>query len=371
MPMQILARRRARPVARSVHARRSGRAMVAAYAAVVRVGEPVGAHDSGGTWAELKRSGTPARRDGQAHAVDAPARRRARDAAAAAVRRIARRVDASGAHRSRTDDARRSACDGARAVDAAAPAPHVEPHAPQLLGLESTSTHAPPHDTVGGMQVPPPVHAPMTQLAPLGHRWPHMPQLFASDARLAHVVLMPMPGQGTVGATHAPPFAGAHVPLPSGLATHTSEQHAEELWHAAPIGAHAGSPPKSTPTRARPFGCIDNVTCATTPAPTVAVTGLLTHVGTMPGAGGHCIGNALALKSTRPVGMPLKLRTELVPGLTLKSSWTVRVAAATTPRHPTSAGYSALLPCALRRFRRVGSRHSSNRGRSTREPRAR
>ena len=70
----------------------------------------------------------------------------------------------------------------------------------------------------------------------------------------------------------------------------------------------------------------------------MVVTVSLTHVATAFGVGGHCIGNALPLKSTRPVGMPVKLKMELMPGLTLKSNWTVRVAAATMRRQPTPMG---------------------------------
>ena len=224
------------------------------------------------------------------------------------------------------------------ALTHAAPIAHWLPHAPQLFRSDVTSTHAPLHEIWGGMQ-PPPLHAPITQLAPPWHWLPHIPQLAGSDVRSAQAMPpIPMPGQGTVGATHAPPFAGAHVPWPFGSETQTDEQHADEFWQAAPTAAQGASEPKSMPTRARPFGCMDRVTSAMIPAPTVTVTGSLTHVGTEPGAAGHIMGNALALKSTRPVGIPVKFSTELVPGLTLKSSWTVRVAAATTRMQPTPGG---------------------------------
>jgi hypothetical protein len=219
----------------------------------------------------------------------------------------------------------------------AAPGKHTLPHAPQLVGSDDTSTQAAPHAIVGGMQPPPPMQVPIWQIAVGGHSWPHMPQLVRSELGSTHTT-PPMPGQGIVGAMHAPPFGGAHVPLPFASATQTDEQHADGFWQVAPSGAHGGSPPKSTPTRARPFWCIDKVTCAIIPAPTVTVTGSLTHVGMAPAPGGHCVGNAFALKSTRPVGIPVKLKTELVPGLTLKSNWTERVAAATTRRHPTPGG---------------------------------
>src|SRR5262249_35582678 len=159
----------------------------------------------------------------------------------------------------------------------------------------------------------PPTHVAIWQIAPVAHVLPHMPQLAGSDVTSTHVTppMPPMAGQGTVGAAHAPPFAGAHVPLPLASATHTAEQHADGFWQVAPFARQGGSLPKSTPTRARPFWCIESVTCATAPAPTVTVTGSLTHVATALGDGGHCEGNALALKSTRPVGMPLKLKMEL------------------------------------------------------------
>jgi hypothetical protein len=218
------------------------------------------------------------------------------------------------------------------------PGAHTFPHAPQLLGSDETSTHVPPpHETVGGMQPPPPMHVPIWQLAPFAHWWPHMPQLAESEIGSTQTT-PPMPMQGIVGGAHTPPFGGAHVPLPFASATHTDEQHADGFWQASPTCPHGGSPPKSTPTRARPFWCIDKVTCAIIPAPTVTVTGSLTHVAMVPAAGGHCMGNALALKSTRPVGIPVKLKTEFVPGLTLKSNWTERVAAATTRRQPTPGG---------------------------------
>ena len=106
-----------------------------------------------------------------------------------------------------------------------------------------------------------PLHCPMTQVgvAPVQTR-PHMPQLAGSDVISTQLTPPMLPGHGTFGAMHAPPFAGAHVPLPFGSEMHTDEQHADELWQPAPSGAQGGSFPKSTPTVARPFGCMERVT---------------------------------------------------------------------------------------------------------------
>src|SRR6266702_4090123 len=103
------------------------------------------------------------------------------------------------------------------------------------------------------------------------------------------------------------------------------------------------------------------VTCVTPIGVIVAVTGSLTQLATAPAADGHWLANALALKSTRPIGSPLRFKTDIDPGLTLKSNCTVRVAAATTCRHPTPGG-TCVTPCALRRFRPAEAPRSSMRG---------
>jgi hypothetical protein len=82
------------------------------------------------------------------------------------------------------------------------PEPQLRPQPPQFAVSLVGSTHAagppppppPPHvmSPVGQLQTP------LTHVAPVAHRRPHAPQLFTSDARIAH----PPPGQATAPVPH-------------------------------------------------------------------------------------------------------------------------------------------------------------------------
>lgn len=75
---------------------------------------------------------------------------------------------------------------------------HTVPHAPQLLGSTTRSTHVPPHANVPiGQPHDPPLHT-----WPGAQRLPHAPQLFTSSLTGMHV-----PPQSTmpVGQRHTPP----------------------------------------------------------------------------------------------------------------------------------------------------------------------
>jgi hypothetical protein len=54
---------------------------------------------------------------------------------------------------------------------------------PQLRGSVARSAHAPLHETCPV----PHTHWPDAHVAPVPHRWPHIPQLFVSLARIAQL----------------------------------------------------------------------------------------------------------------------------------------------------------------------------------------
>lgn len=64
-----------------------------------------------------------------------------------------------------------------------APAGHALPHAPQLSGLELTSTHDAPHFVSAPHET---AHLPALQTAPAPHVIPHPPQFIGSDPTSTH-----------------------------------------------------------------------------------------------------------------------------------------------------------------------------------------
>ena len=71
-------------------------------------------------------------------------------------------------------------------------------HPPQCAVLVCVSTHAPPQS----MPLVPQVHMPLEHIEPVGHVFPHMPQLVVSVPRFTQLVPHAV---SPAGHAHAPP----------------------------------------------------------------------------------------------------------------------------------------------------------------------
>jgi hypothetical protein len=99
-------------------------------------------------------------------------------------------------------------------------------HPPQLAGSIVSSMHGPPvvHCTMESVPLAAHAQAPLLQMAPCAHFFPHEPQLFGSFCALTHIATPFVPGQSVVVPTHVqmPPLLdpGWHVTVDGQVRPH-------------------------------------------------------------------------------------------------------------------------------------------------------
>ncbi len=106
------------------------------------------------------------------------------------------------------------------------PAGQRLPHVPQLFGSVAASTHDVPHCVRGGMHTTTTVHVPAAQLLPVGHTFPHEPQLLLSTCVSAQNRLVPA----------SPVLEPMHVVSP--VAQSSEHAPAEHTWPAGQARPH-------------------------------------------------------------------------------------------------------------------------------------